>query len=194
MTSIFPSEPDYDEVDCRRSRRTRRLKRKLKSHGDEELNIVSMIDVFAVMVFFLLVGSSISASKLHTLNLTIPIASNSPAEPNDDFHLSVSLYTDKVVVSQKGAEDSIQFVNGQVDTTALLSNLSEIKAQHPEEERVSLLVDDKVSYDQIIRVMDVLRMPVPSSDTSAPSALFPGISMGDAAENLKTDSKGEGSQ
>ncbi|CAA0094773.1 Uncharacterised protein [Zhongshania aliphaticivorans] len=187
MTSIFPSEPGYDEVDCRRSRRTRRLKRKLKSNSDEELNIVSMIDVFAVMVFFLLVGSSISASKLHTLNLTIPVASNSPAESDDDFHLAVSLYADKVVVSQEGEENSIKFVNGQVDATALLDSLKEIKAQHPEEERVSLLVEDKVSYEQIIRVMDVLRMPVSSSDASAETALFPGISMGDAAVDLNTD-------
>ena len=57
VTSLFQAEPEYEEVEQRRSRRTRRLTRKLKGYGDGELNIVSMIDVFAVMVFFLLMDS-----------------------------------------------------------------------------------------------------------------------------------------
>jgi biopolymer transport protein ExbD len=179
VTSLFQAEPDFEEPECRRSRRSRRLKRKLKGRADGELNIVSMIDVFAVLVFFLLVGSSISASKLHTLNLTIPVASSTPVKTDDDFHLAVSLYKDYVVVTQGEKETRLAHVNGVVDTASLAKVLRLIKSEHPDEERVSLLVEDSIPYDQIIRVMDSLRTAAPSSNIDGAEKLFPAISMGD---------------
>lgn len=184
MTSLFQAEPEYEEVEQRRSRRTRRLKRKLKGYGDGELNIVSMIDVFAVMVFFLLVGSSISASKLHTLNLTIPVASNTPSPTQSDFQLAISLYESKVVVAESGVRSSVNHIDAQVDTDSLSSLLRSIKAEHPNEERVNLLVADTVSYEQIIRVMDSIR-EYRLVEGGELKPLFPAISMGDAEVSAK---------
>jgi biopolymer transport protein ExbD len=184
VTSLFQAEPEYEEVEQRRSRRTRRLKRKLKGYGDGELNIVSMIDVFAVMVFFLLVGSSISASKLHTLNLTIPVASNTPSSTQADFQLAISLYDNKVLVSKSGVRTSINHIDAKVDIDSLSNLLRSIKAEHPNEERVSLLVADNVPYEQIIRVMDSVRESPPTEGSEA-APLFPAISMGDAEVGAK---------
>lgn len=184
MTSLFQTEPEYEDVDQRRSRRTRRLKRKLKGYGDGELNIVSMIDVFAVMVFFLLVGSSISASKLHTLNLTIPVASNTPSSTQEDFQLSISLYDSKVLVSESGVRTSIDHIDAKVDVDSLSALLRSIKAEHSNEQRVSLLVADNVPYEQIIRVMDSVR-EYPAAEGGDPVPLFPAISMGDAEVGAK---------
>ena len=180
VTSLFQAEPEYEEVEQRRSRRTRRLKRKLKGYGDAELNIVSMIDVFAVMVFFLLVGSSISASKLHTLNLTIPVASNTPSSTQADFQLAISLYDNKVLVSKSGVRTSINHIDAKVDIDSLSNLLRSIKAEHPNEERVA----DNVPYEQIIRVMDSVRESPPTEGSEA-VPLFPAISMGDAEVGAK---------
>ena len=60
----------------RKARRTRRLERHLKRGGNEELNIVSMIDVFAVLVFFLLVNQ-IGVSVLGIELPGPPVASTS---------------------------------------------------------------------------------------------------------------------
>ena len=189
MTSLFQAEPDLDDSECRRSRRSRRLQRKLKGRADGELNIVSMIDVFAVLVFFLLVGSSISASKLHTLNLTIPLASNSSVETKKDFYLTVALHKDKVVISQTGNETSFSHINGTVDSTSLAELLKTIKADYPAEEKVSLLVDDSVAYEQIIRVMDSIRMYPSAAEGSTGVTLFPAISMGDIAAVSRNNSE-----
>ena len=181
MTSLFQAEPDFDDTESRRSRRSRRLQRKLKGRADGELNIVSMIDVFAVLVFFLLVGSSISASKLHSLNLTIPLASNTPSIVEDEFHLTVALYKDRVEVSQAGEKANFSHVDGVVDVTSLAASLLVIKSTYPEEEKVSLLVEDSVPYDQIIRAMDSIRIYPSSGEGQVAKSLFPAISMGDVA-------------
>src|SRR3546814_2161790 len=55
------------------SRQSRRLERHQRMRARAvSLNIVSMIDVFAVLVFFLLVSSSITAAKLNVINLNLP--------------------------------------------------------------------------------------------------------------------------
>lgn len=191
MTSLFQAEADFEELNNRRSHRSRRMKRKLKASAHSDLNIVSMIDIFAVLVFFLLVGSSISVTKLSTLNLTIPLGSNTPVAATDNFQLTVSLFEDRVLIAQGETKSRFSHVNGQVDAASLTELLVSFKASYPTEERVTLLVEDSVPYEQIIRVMDSIRM-YPSegvAETEAP--LFPAISMGDiATQNLDNDGMG----
>ena len=192
MTSLFQAEADFEELDNRHSHRSRRMKRKLKASAHSDLNIVSMIDIFAVLVFFLLVGSSISATNLSTLNLTIPLGSNTPVAATDNFQLTVSLFEDQVLIAQGETQSRFPHLDGQVDAASLTELLVSIKASYPTEERVTLLVEDAVPYEQIIRVMDSIRMYPPVGVAKTEARLFPAISMGDiAAQNFSNDGRGE---
>ncbi|WP_373080951.1 ExbD/TolR family protein [Zhongshania sp.] len=183
MSAMFGIVPEGDEG-ARSSRRLRRLKRRLRQRPEGELNIVSMIDVFAVLVFFLLVGSSISASKLHALKLSLPsLAEPSMGSDEPSLTLAVSLFADNLVItSRTGFRKSLPKIDDAYDTAGLSQSLVGIKANHPDESRVALFVAEEVAYADIVAVMDSVR-EYPSGVVGADGAraLFPLISMGDAA-------------
>jgi biopolymer transport protein ExbD len=183
MSAMFGIEPDYDEGP-RSSRRLRRLKRRLRQRADGELNIVSMIDVFAVLVFFLLVGSSVSASKLHALKLSLPSVSPSPqVSETPSLDLAVSLFEDYLEISNSdGVQKKLPKRDSGYDTAGLAQVLIDIKSAHPSETKLSLLIAEDIAYADIIAVMDSSReYPIGSVGVDGSTALFPVISMGDAA-------------
>ncbi|MDF1691230.1 MAG: biopolymer transporter ExbD [Zhongshania sp.] len=185
MSAMFDIEPDVDEGP-RSSRRIRRLKRKLRHRPDGELNIVSMIDVFAVLVFFLLVGSSISASKLHALKLNLP-SINAEQVVNDKpaLHLAISLFEDHLEISNsEGLDKAMPKVSGKYDTKALAELLVALKEDHPDESSISLFIAEDIAYEDIVAVMDSSReYPAGSAGVNGSAALFPLISMGDAPQD-----------
>ncbi|AMO69543.1 biopolymer transport protein ExbD/TolR [gamma proteobacterium BDW918] len=183
MSAMFGIEPDFDEGP-RSSRRLRRLKRRLRQRADGELNIVSMIDVFAVLVFFLLVGSSVSASKLHALKLSLPSVSPSPqVSETPSLDLAVSLFEDYLEISNSdGVQKKLPKRDSGYDTAGLAQVLIDIKSTHPSETKLSLLIAEDIAYADIVAVMDSSReYPVGSVSVDGSTALFPVISMGDVA-------------
>ena len=183
MSAMFGIEPDYDEGP-RSSRRLRRLKRRLRQRADGELNIVSMIDVFAVLVFFLLVGSSVSASKLHALKLSLPSVSPSPqVSETPSLDLAVSLFEDYLEISSSdGVQKKLPKRDSGYDTSGLAQVLIDIKSAHPSETKLSLLIAEDIAYADIIAVMDSSReYPVGTVGVDCSTALFRLLSMRPAA-------------
>jgi biopolymer transport protein ExbD len=182
MSAMFGIEPEFDEGP-RSSRRLRRLKRRLRQRPDGELNIVSMIDVFAVMVFFLLVGSSVSASKLHALKLSLPSVSEQPLVSDEPaLDLAVNLFEDYLeIVSSEGFRKKFPKVGADYDTAGLTQALIEIKKDHPTESKLTLFIAEDIAYADIVAVMDSSReYPDGSVAVDGSTVLFPSISMGDA--------------
>ena len=182
MSVKIASEIEFDET--RRSpRRLRRLKRRLRQRPDGELNIVSMIDVFAVLVFFLLVGSSISASKLHALKLSLPaISDKAPDMEKEPLNLAVSLFANYIEISSsEGLHKKLPNIAKAYDTAALAQALADIKRAHLDEERLTLFIAEDIAYADIVAVMDSSReYSDGSAGTDGSRVLFPLISMGDA--------------
>src|SRR5690349_11538227 len=89
-------EMEMDEAPA--PRRSRRMRRHRRRAATEELNIVSMIDVFAVLVFFLLGSSPIAAARLNVLALSLPSrhAAASPQQP-----LTVTVLADSLVLTDR---------------------------------------------------------------------------------------------
>ena len=72
------------------SRRNRRLERHARARARAvHLNIVSLIDVFAVLVFFLLVSSSLAAARLNVISLNLP-SPDKAATPQEQQKQSLS--------------------------------------------------------------------------------------------------------
>lgn len=182
MTDLVVNQDTGDEAP-RKARRTRRLARHLKRGGNEELNIVSMIDVFAVLVFFLLVSSSITAARLNVLSLNLP--SNDTVTPPDKqpLQLSVSLLPDSLVVSDRnGALRRLANTPGGYNLQALSEVLVETKKAAPSENSITLLISPNVPYDDVVKVMDAARLtPAEARNLGLPRELYPLISIGDAA-------------
>ncbi len=180
--------PDDGDDVPRKARRSRRLSRHLKRGGSEELNIVSMIDVFAVLVFFLLVSSSITASRLNVLTLNLP--SNDQTEPDKEppLQLSVTMLPDALVVSDRnGAVRKLDSTPAGYNIEALSEVLVSIKKAAPKETVITLLISPDVAYDNVVKVMDAARLaPSDAQKLGLPREMFPQISIGDAAGSATT--------
>jgi len=177
MTAVVIEEEEAP----RKARRSRRLARHLKRGGNEELNIVSMIDVFAVLVFFLLVSSSITAARLNVLSLNLP--SNDQTTPPDKqpLQLSVSLLPGALVVSDRnGAVRRLDNTPAGYNLQALSETLVETKKAAPTENTITLLVSPDVPYEDVVKVMDAARLtPAEARNLGLPRELYPLISIGD---------------
>src|SRR3546814_11753805 len=84
------------------SRQSRRLERHQRMRARAvSLNIVSMIDVFAVLVFFLLVSSSITAAKLNVINLNLPSPDQQTTPDKPPLQLTITLHKNGLDVSDR---------------------------------------------------------------------------------------------
>ncbi|GAB3098837.1 ExbD/TolR family protein [Lysobacter terrae] len=153
-----------------------------------ELMLVPMIDIFSVMVTFLLMTAVFS--RISIIQLDLPsAAASAPSEPT--FRL-------EVIVRKEGLE----LTNGQ-DTIAVLpvekgayplQKLSllaaDLKGQHVEVDTASVLMAPDVAYDHLVQVMDAVRstdLATANSHgfTGAPDengriSMFPKVAVGDA--------------
>ena len=133
-----------------------------------ELLLVPMIDIFTVLVAFLLMTAVFSRIAI----MQIDLPSSAPAKPAEPkFRL-------EVIVRQDGFELSdgnqliatIPKVNGAYDMNALTERALAVKREHPTSEDASVLSEPKVPYDELIQAMDAIR----SAELPAAEALVAG--------------------
>ena len=149
-----------------------------------ELLLVPMIDIFTVLVTFLLMTAVFSRITIIQLDLPSSAAA-SPTEP--EFRL-------EVIVRKEGFEltngsdliAALPTVNGEYDFKTLTEMALALKREHPETETASVLMERGVNYDYLIRAMDAIRdTELPGNGPGARPmkvALFPKIAVGDAPE------------
>lgn len=169
----------------KQSRKSRRQDRhhRVRSRA-VELNIVSMIDVFAVLVFFLLVSSSLAASRLNVISLNLPSPDQAVTPPEEQpLQLTITVRRDGLVVSdRKGALRSLANTPDGYNVQALADVLVEAKKAAPAENSVTVLLEPDIAYDNLVKVMDAARLaPAEARAAGLPREMFPNISIGDAA-------------
>ena len=173
------------------SRRTRRLERHQKVRSRAvELNIVSMIDVFAVLVFFLLVSSSLAAARLNVISLNLPSPDQTIApEDQTPLQLTVTVRASGLEVSdRRGALRVLQNTPDGYNVQALSDVLVEAKKAAPSETSVTVLLEPDIAYDNLVKVMDAARLaPAEARAAGLPRELFPNISIGDASAVAGTE-------
>lgn len=158
----------------RSARLALRRERRRKEAG--ELNLVSMIDILTVLVFFLLVNST----GVSILGLNLPDASKL-AEPDPNRRpLTVVIRTDGMLLSEGGSELG-RYGNAAegYDYKGLTQRLLQVKDAHPDETRITLLLEPSVSHDTLVQTMDAVRI-TPAEGGRVLRDLFPAISLGDA--------------
>lgn len=157
-----------------------RLVRRLRRGRGEEMNLVPMIDIFTVLVTFLLMTAVFYRTVVLELNL--PLAQNeSPPPPT--LQLEIVVRKAKLEVADRGSGLLTEFANGTAgyELTKLADYLKRVKEKYPDKLDATILLEPDIAYDTMVQVMDTVRVVEQDQDGRTVQAeLFPEISIGDA--------------
>lgn len=121
-----------------------------------EMMLVPMIDIFTVLVTFLLMTAVFS--RVTILQLDLPSASAAAAPAAPVFRL-------EVIVRESGFEltngesliAALPKNDGEYDFASLSQLAQQLKRDNPEADDASVLMERSVKYDYLIQVMDAIR-------------------------------------
>src|ERR1700720_4490035 len=163
----------------RRSYQSRKLER--HSRRPAELLLVPMIDIFTVLVTFLLMTAVFSRTVILQLNL--PASQTEFKEPPPGLQIEVMVRKDLLQVADRNSGPLATLPNTATGPNydGLTEYLKRVKAKFPEKTDSSILLEPDTTYDTVVQVMDHVRVFEVKQDLNTVQAeLFPDISMGDA--------------
>ncbi|HYL03266.1 MAG TPA: biopolymer transporter ExbD [Steroidobacteraceae bacterium] len=163
----------------RRSYQTRKLER--HSRKPAELLLVPMIDIFTVLVTFLLMTAVFSRTVILQLNLPPP--NTTFREPPPGLQLEVMVRKNLLQVADRNSGPLATLPNsaGGYDYEGLTAYLKRVKAKFPDKTDASILLEPDTPYDTLVQVMDRVRVfEVSQGMNTVQAELFPDISIGDA--------------
>jgi biopolymer transport protein ExbD len=167
----------------RRNYAMRKLERRHRRPA--ELMLVPMIDIFTVLVTFLLMTAVFSRTVI--LELKLPSQSAEFVPPPPGLKLEVILRQGSVEVADSNSGRLANFPRSRPDLPYDLEGLSEylqvVKGKYPEMTDATLLLEKDIPYDALVQVMDTMRIVEQKQGLATVQAeLFPNVSMGDAPE------------
>jgi biopolymer transport protein ExbD len=163
----------------RRSYQYRKLER--HSRKPAELLLVPMIDIFTVLVTFLLMTAVFSRTVILQLNL--PAAQTEFKEPPPGLQLEVMVRKDQLLVADRNTGPLHAVPNNAqgYDYDGLTQYLKFVKTKFPDKTDASILLEPDTPYDTLVQVMDRVRVFEAGEGVNTLQAeLFPDISIGDA--------------
>ncbi len=164
------------------SKHVRRVRRHHARHrGGGSLNILPMIDMMVILVFFLIFTAVFSRTSILELNL--PAADASVPDLPEGLQLEVIVRAGVLEVSDRatGLLRSLPNSAGNYDLQGLAEYLKLVKGRFPDKDEVTILLTPAIPYDVLVQVMDTVRIyEVPGSSGWARVELFPNIAVGDA--------------
>ena len=160
--------------------------RKLLRHNrkPQELLLVPMIDIFTVLVTFLLMTAVFSRTVI--LELKLPPANADFTPPPPGLQLEVVVRKDSLLVDDRNSGPLASFPNkdGGYDYDALSRYLQQVKSKFPDKTDSTVLLEPDIPYDVVVQVMDRMRvLEVNAGLDIVQYELFPDVSLGDAPAN-----------
>jgi biopolymer transport protein ExbD len=159
----------------------RQARNHARYRGRNEINIVPMLDIFTILVFFLIFTAVFS--RTHIVELNLPAQSSELLTLPEGLVLEVVVRKDGLVVQDKNSGPLQPLPNTAqgYDFDGLSSYLSRVKARFPEMKAATVLLEQDIPYDTIVATMDAVRSYEGTLDGKpARGELFPQISLGDA--------------
>ena len=164
----------------RRSYQARKLLRHQRKGG--ELMLVSMIDIFTVLVTFLLMTAIFSRTVV--LDLKLPSNNASIPELPQGLNLEIIVRADSLTVADRGTgplHAMPKTAQGGYDLAGLTQFLKLLKGRYPDKVDATILLEPQISYDTLIQIMDRTRVvEVNAGLHTIQAELFPNVSIGDA--------------
>jgi len=149
--------------------------------GRDDLNIVPMIDMMVILVFFLIFTAVFS--KTNILQLNLPASNTAPVELPKGLKLEVIIRPNDLLVNDKnsGPLKLIENTAQGYDLDRLSEFMRQVKSQFPQMTDATILSGPAVAYDTLVQVMDRVRVfEVGQGIGTVQAELFPDISIGDA--------------
>ena len=172
-----------------------KLKRQLAraEQGEASLNLVAMIDMFTVLVFFLLVTSTqILFVDTRSLGLTLPGAPTAAADAPPRQDIEIVVRQDQISVGDSAG--GVIATLAANDLPGFQAVLVELKRRAPDVRKVSVLAEQNIPYQSLVSVLDRVRgYAAVQNGVALRAELFPEIALGDApAADLAADASHNG--
>jgi biopolymer transport protein ExbD len=148
--------------------------------GRDDLNIVPMIDMMVILVFFLIFTAVFS--KTNILQLNLPASNTAPVELPKGLKLEVIIRPNDLVVNDRnsGPLKVIENTPTGYDLDHLSEFMRQVKSQFPQMTDATILPGPAVPYDVLVQVMDTVRVYQIPTPPFSKAELFPDIAIGDA--------------
>jgi biopolymer transport protein ExbD len=149
--------------------------------GRDDLNIVPMIDMMVILVFFLIFTAVFSKTNVLQLNLPANAQSAAPELPKG-LKLEIIVRPNDIVVNDRNSGPLKTFANtaSGYDLDDLSLFMRQVKSQFPDMTDATVLLGPNVPYDSLVQVMDTVRVYQEPVQPFSKAELFPDISLGDA--------------
>jgi biopolymer transport protein ExbD len=148
--------------------------------GRHDINVVPMIDMMIILVFFLIFTAVFT--KTNILELNLPGADSAVPDLPEGLNLEVIIRADKIEVADRGTGllRTLPSQQGRYDLQGLSDYLQLVKSKYNDKTDATILLEQDIAYDTLVKVMDTVRVfPVPGSKWDV-AELFPDVSVGDA--------------
>src|SRR5688500_15700205 len=158
-----------------------RIARRARRGQEGELNLVPMIDIFTVLVTFLLMTAVFYRTVILELNL--PAAQSEPTPPPPGLQLEILVRKGLLEVADRntGMLTTLPNLAEGPDLTGLSAYLVRVKERYPDKLDATVLMESNINYDTMVQVMDTVRVvEQKQGDRIVMAELFPVISLGDA--------------
>ena len=160
--------------------RRNRIKRRKQVTG--ELDVTTFLNLMVVLIPFLLISAVFS--RVTIIELSVPTSAGGTESNAPNFSIEVIVRkTGLEIANGSYVEAAIPKKDDQYDMEMLSEMLMRLKAQYPEKEDATILMEPDIAYDYLIQVMDAVRGVEIREDKGEEAkrvVLFPDISIGDA--------------
>ena len=148
--------------------------------GRDDLNIVPMIDMMVILVFFLIFTAVFS--KTNILELNLPSNSEATPELPKGLKLEVIVHPGDIVINDRNSGPLKMLTNMSTgyDLEGLSLYMRNVKSQFPDMTDATVLLGPDVTYDTLVQVMDTVRVYQLPVIPFSKAELFPEIAVGDA--------------
>ncbi len=131
--------------------------------GGSEPNLTPFIDLFSVLICFLLMtaawiqlDSMPSSIEKTTAGPTPPVDMVTPPNDEKKISLSVTVYSDKILLKENDRELFVQNIGSQFDKEKLKLEFERWRMAYQDKKDVVLNTDALVTYGDLIKMYDLL--------------------------------------
>jgi len=146
------------------------------------LDVTTFLNLMVVLIPFLLISAVFS--RVTIMELSVPTSAGGSGSNTPNFTIEVIVRKAGLEIANGySVEAAIPKKNDRYDMEMLSEILQRLKAQYPEKEDATVLMEPDIEYDYLIRIMDAVRgteIRAAGSEEVQKMVLFPAISIGDA--------------
>jgi len=147
-----------------------------------DIDVTTFLNLMVVLIPFLLITAVFS--RLTIVELDLPSNASGAAQQQESFRIEVIVREPGIEISNGTAViASVPKKDGDYDLESLSEMMVALKQQYPDIDTASVLMEDFIPYDYLIRVMDIVRtveVPTDVENEYELYALFSDISVGEA--------------